>query len=61
VRYENYSDFGSTTNGKFATRYTVARGLVVRGAASTGFRARRSSSRSSRPRPPTSSAACRSR
>ncbi len=39
VRYENYSDFGSTTNGKVASRYTVARGLVVRGAASTGFRA----------------------
>jgi iron complex outermembrane receptor protein len=39
VRYENFSDFGSTTNGKFATRYTVARGAVVRGAASTGFRA----------------------
>ncbi len=38
-RYENYSDFGSTTNGKLSSRFTVAPGYVVRGAASTGFRA----------------------
>jgi len=39
VRYENFSDFGATTNGKFATRYRLARWATVRGAASTGFRA----------------------
>lgn len=39
LRFEHYSDFGSTTNGKLASRFTVARGVAVRGAASTGFRA----------------------
>jgi iron complex outermembrane receptor protein len=39
LRFENYSDFGATTNGKLASRFNVARGIVVRGAASTGFRA----------------------
>ena len=39
LRYENYSDFGSTFNYKFATRYTVGRGLNIRGAVATGFRA----------------------
>jgi iron complex outermembrane receptor protein len=38
-RYENYSDFGSTTNGKVSSRFTMAPGYVLRGAASTGFRA----------------------
>ncbi|MDD8018107.1 MAG: TonB-dependent receptor, partial [Bacteroidota bacterium] len=38
-RAENYSDFGSTVTGKFSTRYDVAYGFAVRGAASTGFRA----------------------
>jgi iron complex outermembrane recepter protein len=38
-RYENYSDFGDTTNGKLTLRYTPAKQFVVRGAASTGFRA----------------------
>ena len=38
-RYENYSDFGSTTTGKFSTRLQVARGVALRGAVSTGFRA----------------------
>jgi iron complex outermembrane receptor protein len=38
-RYENYSDFGSTTNGKVAARFEVADQLAVRGAVSTGFRA----------------------
>ncbi len=39
LRFENYSDFGSTFNYKFATRYTVGRGLNIRGAVATGFRA----------------------
>jgi iron complex outermembrane receptor protein len=38
-RYEDYSDFGSTTNGKVAARFEVTRKLALRGAASTGFRA----------------------
>jgi iron complex outermembrane receptor protein len=39
VRYEDYSDFGSTTNGKIATRYTVNDNFTLRGAVSTGFHA----------------------
>jgi iron complex outermembrane recepter protein len=39
ARFENYSDFGSTLNGKLAARYELPLGLAVRGAASTGFRA----------------------
>lgn len=39
ARAENYSDFGSTTTGKIATRLKVANGFNLRGAASTGFRA----------------------
>ncbi|MFN2565614.1 MAG: TonB-dependent receptor domain-containing protein [Gemmatimonadaceae bacterium] len=38
-RYEDYSDFGSTTNGKIAARVEVNDKLALRGAASTGFRA----------------------
>jgi iron complex outermembrane receptor protein len=38
-RYEDYSDFGSTTNGKVAARLEVNDKLAIRGAASTGFRA----------------------
>ncbi|WP_281614272.1 TonB-dependent receptor [Flammeovirga sp. SubArs3] len=38
-RYENYSDFGSTFNGKIATRYEVSKALAFRGSFSTGFRA----------------------
>jgi iron complex outermembrane receptor protein len=38
-RYENYSDFGSTTNGKIAARLELTEKLAVRGGASTGFRA----------------------
>jgi iron complex outermembrane receptor protein len=38
-RYENYSDFGSTTTGKLSARYQVVKGFALRGAASTGFRA----------------------
>jgi iron complex outermembrane receptor protein len=39
VRFENYSDFGSTTNYKFATRYKVTSNINLRGAVATGFRA----------------------
>lgn len=39
LRYENYSDFGSTFNYKFATRVKIAQGLNLRGAIATGFRA----------------------
>lgn len=39
VRFENYSDFGSTFNYKIATRYKITDNFVLRGAHSTGFRA----------------------
>ncbi len=39
VRYENYSDFGSTINFKLASRYKVNNNWSIRGAVSTGFRA----------------------
>nr|MDQ6925997.1 TonB-dependent receptor [Candidatus Eremiobacteraeota bacterium] len=39
LRYEHYSDFGGTTTAQLASRYTVRRGLVIRGAYNTGFRA----------------------
>ena len=38
-RFENYSDFGSKATGKFTARLDVTKGIAVRGAASTGFRA----------------------
>ena len=38
-RFESYSDFGTTWNGKVASRYEIADWVSVRGAASTGFRA----------------------
>ena len=38
-RYEDYSDFGSTSNGKAAARYTVLPQVVLRGSLGTGFRA----------------------
>lgn len=38
-RFENYSDFGSTINGKLATRYAITPQLAFRASASTGFRA----------------------
>ncbi len=38
-RVERYSDFGSTSNGKIAARFELLRGVAIRGAASTGFRA----------------------
>ncbi len=39
TRFENYSDFGSKATGKAALRYQRSKKLVIRGAASTGFRA----------------------
>ena len=39
ARYEDYSDFGDTLNGKIATRYTLTEDLALRGSVSTGFRA----------------------
>ena len=39
VRYENFDDFGSTTNYKLATNYGIDDNLKVRGSYSTGFRA----------------------
>lgn len=38
-RVEDYSDFGSTANGKLSARYDVADWFALRGAVSTGFRA----------------------
>ncbi|KMQ63174.1 TonB-dependent receptor [Chryseobacterium angstadtii] len=39
LRYENYSDFGSTFNYKIATRYKLTDQINLRAAHSTGFRA----------------------
>lgn len=39
LRYENYSDFGSTLNYKFAFRYKITQKFNLRGSYSTGFRA----------------------
>ncbi|TFI58342.1 TonB-dependent receptor [Sphingomonas parva] len=38
-RYEDYSDFGSTLNGKIAARFAPVEWFALRGSASTGFRA----------------------
>jgi len=38
-RVENYSDFGSTADGKIAGRVELVKGVAIRGAAQTGFRA----------------------
>ena len=38
-RFEDYSDFGSTLNGKLASRLELVDGFALRGAVSTGFRA----------------------
>ncbi len=38
-RFEHYSDFGSTLNGKVAGRFEPIDGVAVRGSISTGFRA----------------------
>ena len=39
VRYEHYSDFGSTFNGKVATKLDLSSEFALRGSVSTGFRA----------------------
>ena len=39
LRYEKYSDFGSTTNGKLSLRYDPTPVFGLRGTVSTGFRA----------------------
>jgi len=39
VRYDKYSDFGSTTNPKFAFRFQPMKEILVRGSWSKGFRA----------------------
>ena len=38
-RYEHFSDFGDTINGKAAARFEIIDGVAVRGSVSTGFRA----------------------
>lgn len=38
-RYEHYSDFGDTWNGKLAARLEPVKGIAIRGSVSTGFRA----------------------
>jgi iron complex outermembrane receptor protein len=38
-RYERFSDFGSTLNGKFAARWELIDGFAIRGSVSNGFRA----------------------
>jgi iron complex outermembrane receptor protein len=39
ARFEDYSDFGSTLNGKVSARYDFNDAFALRGAASSGFRA----------------------
>ena len=39
ARFENYSDFGSTLNGKLAARIKATENFNIRGSVSTGFRA----------------------
>jgi len=39
VRYDHYSDFGGTTNPKVGFTFKPARGVMLRGSYSTGFRA----------------------
>ncbi|MDE0206181.1 MAG: TonB-dependent receptor [Candidatus Tectomicrobia bacterium] len=39
VRVENYSDFGSTINGKVAAKVDLSADFALRGSVSTGFRA----------------------
>ncbi len=39
IRYENYSDFGSTINGKLAGRYSITKDINLRASVNTGFRA----------------------
>lgn len=39
VRFEDFQDFGDTTNGKIAARFAFTDTFSIRGSASTGFRA----------------------
>lgn len=39
LRYEDYSDFGSTVTGKFSGRFQFTEKVALRGAIATGFRA----------------------
>jgi iron complex outermembrane receptor protein len=39
ARYENFSDFGGTLNGKVAARFRINESFAIRGAVSTGFHA----------------------
>lgn len=39
ARFEDYSDFGSTINGKLAARFKATDKINIRGSVSTGFRA----------------------
>ncbi len=39
VRFENFEDFGTTTNGKLAARVELTEAFSLRGAVSSGFRA----------------------
>lgn len=39
VRFEDYSDFGTSTTGKLSARYDFTPALALRGSVSTGFRA----------------------
>ncbi|NHZ36060.1 TonB-dependent receptor plug domain-containing protein [Massilia rubra] len=39
VRYEKFSDFGNSVTGKLAAAYKISDAILLRGSASTGFRA----------------------
>ncbi len=39
IRYEDFSDFGSNVSWKLSGRYKIGNNYVIRGSASTGFRA----------------------
>ncbi|MBK8505908.1 MAG: TonB-dependent receptor [Saprospiraceae bacterium] len=39
LRYENYSDFGSTFNYKLSSRYSISENFALRASISSGFRA----------------------
>jgi len=39
LRYDDYADVGSTTNGKASFRWTPSKGLLIRGSIGTGFKA----------------------
>lgn len=39
LRFEDFEDFGDTTNGKLAARWAITDAVALRGSVSTGFRA----------------------